>query len=396
MEKNKLKFNVIDKSIAQRAVIIGGLIFEGRIGIDFGDGSVGEDIKAAIGCIEDLRAGKRRLYAGNSATALRLIVGAAVGLGLEIEIEGDESLNNRCMRGLVKALGQMNARAFGVERDGKILPPIRVERSENLKSIHFDNKSLSAQIKSAVLLSSFFLKDKSTISERVMTRNHTEIMLEYLSRLDSADNAGDAVIKVPYDISSAAFLIALKLLKKGNIVLDGIGINPTRLGFIKMLKKSGFDIKIKQTDCYGLERVGRITAKGKDSQNDNITPIYTDRSNLAEVIDEIPILCITASFIKGESVFKDLGALRNKESDRVTELYDMLKSFGVRVELRGDELKIRGSVFDDIKTPVIVSKDHRIIMAASVMGELLNGVKILYPECVKVSYPNFFEDIKAL
>jgi len=392
MESNLKKFNVIDKSIAQRAAIIGGLFFGERVKIDFLDGSLGEDVLSAIRCAEELKTGKRKLYAGNSATALRLVAGAAVGLGLEIEIYGDESLNNRCMKKLVMLLRQMGARVFGIERGRKVLPPIRVEKSVGLRAISFDNKNLSAQIKSAVLLAGFNLDEKSAIKERIKTRDHTELMLEYLGGFG---NDEDVILKIPYDISSAAFLIALGLLKGNCIEFDGIGINPTRVGFVEILQKSGVDIRLEQTDFYGLERVGKIIVKHAASTM--LEPICVDKNNLVGVIDEIPILCVVASFINGESIFKDLGVLRNKESDRVAEIYKMLKSFGVRVELSGDELRIEGGEFNAmISKPVIISKDHRIIMAASVMAELLNGCEILHKECVKVSYPNFFKDIKYI
>jgi len=394
VERAGINFNVIDKSIAQRAVVIGGLFFARRLKIDFGDGVIGEDIKSAIRCIDDIKAGKKKLYAGNSATAMRLIVGAAVGLGLEIEIDGDKSLNNRCMAGLINALKSMNAKVFGREGgDGRILPPIRVQKSEGLKGIEFFNEGLSAQLKSAVMLAGFNLDKRIKVVERIKTRDHTELMLDYFKEFGEHDNIN---LKIPYDVSSAAFLIVLALLKKGRGVrLDNVGINPSRMGFIEVLKKAGFDILIKDSGLFGLERVGSIYAKY--SENTSLTPIIVEGDGAAAVIDEIVILCVAASFIEGESCFRGLGALRNKESDRVMGIYRMLKEFGVHVRMDGDDLKVVGSKFVKLKKkPVIQSKDHRIIMAAAVMGELLNGVDIVYPEYTKISYPNFFEDIKRI
>jgi len=399
MEIKKIKFRVIDKSIAQRAVIIRGLFFGERVKLDFGDGVIGDDVRAAIKCVKEIKEGKQKIYAGNSATVLRLIAGAAAGLGLELEIEGDESLNNRCMRELVSVLERMGARVFGEERNGKVLPPIKVNSGGELRAISFENKSLSAQVKSAVLLAGFNLSEKSIVNERIKTRNHTELMLEYLGGISKNKNI---ILKIPYDISAAAFLIALGLLKgEQHIEIDGIGINSTRLGFIEILQKAGFDIKVEETGFYGLEKVGKIIAKSficcSSKRGRQFRPIFIDKNNLVGVIDEIPILCAAASFIDGESVFKDLRALRNKESDRVQEIYEMLKNFGVMIEMKGDELRINGG-FARLKTnrPLIVSKDHRIIMAASVVGELMGGYEVLHPEYVGISYPNFFEDIRLL
>ncbi|MCL2555703.1 MAG: hypothetical protein FWE03_01615 [Firmicutes bacterium] len=395
MEKYSLaQFNVVDKSIAQRAIIISELFFDGRVKIDYLDGSLCEDILSAKKCVKMMKSSNEiiKLDAGNSATTLRLLVGAAVGLRREIEISGDESLNKRCMKGLINALKHMNASVFGIEKTDKILPPIRVKQSDNLKAIEFNNEKLSAQIKSAVLLAGFNLDKKTIVYERVHTRNHTELMLEYLN---SFCKNSEIDLKIPFDISAAAFIIALAILKQGAMLkISSLGINPTRTGYIEALKNAGFNINIIENGLYGLEKVGSIYVKY--DANISLSPFNLDGDDIARVIDEVPILCMVASFIKGESVFKNLGALKNKETNRINGIFYMLKSFGVDIKMIGDTLKINGGEFKETKKPVIKSKDHRIIMAAFIMGKLLKGCDIMYPECVSVSYPNFFEDVKYI
>ncbi|MCL2821772.1 MAG: hypothetical protein FWD86_01050 [Firmicutes bacterium] len=457
----KFKKNLLpppDKSILIRALITGG--FFGKylppLVLSFDKKALlplCEDVSSAILCLSQLNAelktkkgqisvlpitqfdfeAPKTLNAGNSATVLRLVLGAAAAHNIPIEISGDASLNARSHQSTIEALEHIGAN-FEKPKKKRInqainpnqnqIPIVLLKSETKISGKIFRPKSPSAQTKSAVLLASLTAKQKATIEEKIKTRDHTERLLSFLNLSNDLINNFDAnqknlppnqkppkpiILKIPPCISSSSFLIARALLTlNGRLKIKSVGLNETRAEFLNILKQSGFDISIKKTALFGHEQVGQIIAKGaKISKKEpkKYLPISINEQNIVSVIDEVPILAVMACFCEGKSVFSGLSALRNKESDRAEQIFNMLKSFGARVSLDGDTLEIvgnkaikglqKGAHFIASKDcPVVSSSDHRIVMAGAVFGSVVeNGCNILNPEAIKVSYPNFFKDM---
>jgi len=300
------------------------------------------------------------------------------------------------MKDTILALEEMGARI----ESKSYYPPLKVCKTEGLNGIDFKPVKPSAQVKSAVLLAGINAKGGTFVYEEVQTRNHTEKMLEYFG-IESALRDSSALpvgllrktIRVPGDISSAAYPVVRALLTDGGFAyIKNTGINSLRTGFIEVLKNAGASILVEKTAVYGLEDVGNITVRG----GAELKPVNIDGNKLPRLIDEIPILAVAACFCKGVSVFSGLAPLRNKESDRVKEVYLMLKAFGAAVFIKGDSLEIEGMSIGRAgkNLPVIESSDHRIVMSAAVLGKLTGGCIIKNPSAAAVSYPDFFEDME--
>lgn len=405
-----------DKSIMQRAIILGFLAG----GIKINNPSFCQDAISSLDCIKELGAdcymesgsliikgGKESkakiLNAGNSATALRLLLGLALGKGLEVTITGDKSLQNRSLKDTLEALQKMGARfeSNGCHAPIKVLPS-RISGS----TIYIDRPS--AQIKSALMIAGLFANQKSTIYEKVLTRDHTERMLytmganiefdQTCSSLNSNEEYKNKIeiypsflkeieVTIPGDISSAAYMIAMAaLVPNGYVAIKNCGLNKSRLGMVDVLKSAGLDITIINKGESGLEPYGDIIVK-----NSPFSGIKITAEMLPTLIDEVPILAVLACFASGESYFYGLNALKNKESDRLLATYKALKEYGADIKLCGDSLLIKGGVKP--KKIVIDSDDHRMIMALSVAAAVGAGGVVKNPDAVSISYPTFFQDL---
>ncbi len=342
---------------------------------------------------------EQRLYTGNSGTTTRLISGILAGQNFSCQLTGDESIEKRPMKRILTPLNLMGANIKSTNDNGcaplEILPG-------NLKGIDYHSPVASAQVKSAVLLAGLYAEGKTSVTEPALSRNHTELMLKnFGADIVSQDNTatllpgkelyGNEII-VPSDISSAAFFIAAGLLSKGSsLLIKNVGINPTRSGVLDVARAMGGKITVLNERISGGEPVADLLVEGSDLKATTV-----EGTIIPTLIDEIPILCILASFAEGTTIIKDAAELKVKESDRIKAMCDNLTALGVKATPTEDGMIIEGA--ERPMGGVIDSfKDHRIAMSFAIAGLFTqNGVEILQPECISISYPGFFTTLKEI
>ncbi|MGB9814210.1 MAG: 3-phosphoshikimate 1-carboxyvinyltransferase [Thermovenabulum sp.] len=336
------------------------------------------------------------LYAGNSGTTIRLLSGILAGQSFEATITGDESLLKRPMGRVVEPLSMMGAVIEGA--CGGKYAPLTI-RGGRLRGIRYELPVASAQVKSAILLAGLYAEGETTVIEKHKTRDHTEIMLAHFGsrisaadgevRLTPVDKLSAGRVTVPGDISSAAFfMVAAAINEDSELLIKDVGINPTRTGIIDVLRKMGCDIKIHDERIQNGEKVANLFIKGNGLCGTTI-----EGEIIPRLIDEIPVIAVAAAFAEGETVIRDAGELRVKESDRIKAIADNLRRFGADVTELEDGLIIRGG--RSLKPAEVESfGDHRIAMAMAVAALSIPGVsKIKNAECVKISFPDFFETL---
>jgi 3-phosphoshikimate 1-carboxyvinyltransferase len=350
---------------------------------------------------------KLNLDFGNSGTLARLLIGIlSTTPDIEIKIQGDHSLNKRSMKKLIELMSEFGAEFLPKNRFHFPLKLVSTEMPIGIKY----KAGVSAQLKSAVMLAGLNSFGTTEIIEDKKSRDHTENILiknsqaikikkgkkklieiygkKYLNRIN---------IHVPGDPSSAAFFVALTLLSKNSSLrIKNVGLNPTRIGFYELLQKYGANIKFSNRRRKNNEIIGDINIKSGMLKR----PIISSKNFYEKTTDEFPILFCIAALTKGTSVFKGLGDLANKESNRIKEMQKILKQIGVKSIFAKNEMKIygRGLVENKnkkIKVPNL--KDHRICMSSTVLS-LITGIKakINNFETVKTSSPNFLRIIKLL
>ena len=340
------------------------------------------------------------LYAGNSGTTARLLTGMIAGIGLEAEIVGDASISKRPMDRIKEPLEQMGAR-IALKNDK--YPPIEISKA-GLSPISYTMPVASAQVKSALLLAGLFVEGKSVITEPSPSRNHSELMLEEFGAdisvddqvitLDGGKELSPADVVVPGDISSAAFLLVLAILKPGSdITIENVSLNETRSGIIDVLEMMEADITVEPTSMTG-EPIGNIRA------------IYTPKLKGFEIsgaliprlIDEIPILTLLAAHSDGPCTVRDAVELRYKETDRIRAVIDELSKFGFEFTEYNDGFTVS---LEKIHLAEGVSMrgydDHRIIMMLIVLGIVMDQpLDIDDMTAIDISYPDFMADLEAL
>jgi len=405
-----------DKSISHRAVMLGALA-EGITAVtDFLEGA---DCLSTIDCfrklgicieksrgellihgrgLHGLKASDQVLNVGNSGTTTRLMSGILAGQPFVSKMDGDASLRSRPMKRIIDPLTQMGARIYGEAEENRL--PLVVEGG-NLKGINYDSPVASAQVKSCVLLAGLYADAPTSVSEPVLSRDHTERMLrnfgaEVISRDRTATvfpepSLRGIRIQVPGDISSAAYFLAAGLISQdAEILLKNVGINPTRDGMLRVLKKMGADITLQdmRTDgepCADL-LVKSSALKGTVIEGDIIPSL----------IDELPMIAVLAAFAEGTTIIKDAGELRVKESDRIETVTRGLQTMGADVQATGDGMIIHGGRplhGGSVRTEL----DHRIAMSFAVAGTVCEGTVTLEGgECVDISYPAFYRDLYSL
>jgi 3-phosphoshikimate 1-carboxyvinyltransferase len=343
---------------------------------------------------------------GNSGTLARLIIGIlSTTPGIEIKIRGDHSLNKRSMKKLIQLMSEFGA--FFLPKN-KFNFPLKLISTEMPIGINY-NAGVSAQLKSAVILAGLNSYGDTKIVEKQKSRDHTENMLINNKRTIKIKKGKKKVIQiqgkkylnpihinVPGDPSSAAFFTALTLLNyKSSIKIKDVGLNLTRTGFYRLLKKQGAKIKFNNFKRENNETRGDIIV-----ESCKLKPIKASKEYYVNSTDEYPILFIIAALIKGTSVFKGIGDLANKESDRVKEMQKVLKQIGVKSIASKNELKIFGKGMVDAKNKkIIVSNlgDHRICMSSFVLAILTGAkTKINNFETVFTSAPSFLKIMKIL
>lgn len=351
------------------------------------------------GCRGEFQKPEKPIDCGNSGTTMRLLSGILAGQPFESTLTGDESLSKRPMNRVAIPLERMGARIKG--KGERVMPPLVITGRGRLTPIHYDSPVASAQIKSAIMLAALKAEGKTTITEPHPSRDHTERMLNYL--LVKNIREGDTVsiwggqipesrdIVVPGDISSAAFWIVAAAARKGaRLLIDNVGLNPTRIGVLSVMIRMGAKI-IERIDESGCEPMGSIEVVG-----DGLKGTEIGGSEIPTLIDEIPILAVAAALAEGKTVIKDAKELRVKESDRISAVAESLRRMGVPVDEFADGMEITGG--QKLKGAEINSLgDHRIAMAFAIAGLFAEGETVIKGvECIETSYPGFIRELKQL
>ncbi len=346
---------------------------------------------------ENLSEPPNALDFGNSGTAVRLMAGLLSGIpGFRI-LTGDDSLRKRPMKRIAEPLSRMGAKIDG--RDGGSRLPLSI-RGGRLSPILYENVHRSAQVKSAILLAGLSASSPSTVIEDVPTRDHTERLLPaFGGRVLRQERRvtvwpgtlSGSEVSVPGDISSAAFFLALALLTPGSsVILKNVGLNPTRIAILEILRLMGARIDVdKNPEEEGREPVGTLRPSFS-----TLSGIEVPLSLIPGAIDEIPILSVLAAFAKGRTEIRGAAELRVKESDRIAGMVAALRSVGVTVEEFPDGLAIEGEGADrPLKGATVDSlHDHRIAMSMAVLATRLprgEFLEIAGTDFVETSFPGF-------
>jgi 3-phosphoshikimate 1-carboxyvinyltransferase len=337
------------------------------------------------------------LDCGNAGTLMRLLLGILAGQeGLFAVLTGDASLRRRPMARVAEPLRAMGARIDGREGGGKA--PLAV-RGGPLRGIRYTLPVPSAQVKSALLLAGLFAEGETEVEEPTPTRDHTERLFRHFglplwvagNRVRTAKTGPFPAkdLTVPGDFSSAAFFLVAALISPGSeVVVEGVGLNPTRTGLLQVLKAMGADLEWRVLEGEAGEPVGYVRAR-----HSPLKGVAVDEGLIPLMVDEVPILAAAAAWAEGETFIPGLSELRVKESDRVAAIAQNLRALGVEVEEGPDWLRIRGGGVR--RGEVEPFHDHRIAMAFAVAG-LPVGVRVWEPEWAEISYPGFFRDLLGL
>jgi 3-phosphoshikimate 1-carboxyvinyltransferase len=345
------------------------------------------------------RAPDRTLDCGNSGTTTRLLLGLLAGHRFRATLTGDASLRRRPMRRVTVPLTEMGARFE--ERGGDGLP--LTVRGGKLRPIRYAMPVSSAQVKSSLMLAGMVGQVPVDLLEpNGRSRDHTERMLRALGfAVGERDGwiefrPGGRVepfdIQVPGDPSSAAFLVGASVLAEGGeLRIAGVGVNPTRTGFLRVLQRMGAQVALETSDTSFGEPVADLVARPAALRRTEVTA-----GEIPGLIDEIPLLAVLASRAAGETVFRDVGELRVKESDRLGLIAGNIRAVGGKAEVRGDDLHVEG-VESPPRGRVRTAADHRIAMAFAVLGTL-PGARIAIDDmaCAAVSFPRFPETLRRI
>ena len=338
------------------------------------------------------------LDCGNSGTTVRLISGILSGQAFPVTLTGDASIQKRPMKRIMTPLSQMGADIASIKNNDCV--PLRITGTR-LNGIHYNSPVASAQVKSAILLAGLYAEGETRVTEPALSRNHTELMLKGFGA-DVQSTGTTALIRpckelygqditVPGDISSAAFFLAAGLLIPGSqILIRNVGINPTRDGILKVCRDMGGDVSLLNLQTQGEPTADLLV------RHSSLHGTVISGNIIPTLIDELPIIAAMACFAEGETVIKDAGELKVKESNRIEAMVKSLTAMGADVEETEDGMIIRGG--RPLHGAVIDSRmDHRIAMTFAVAGSLAEGeTQILGAECVNISYPEFYQDFARL
>ena len=343
---------------------------------------------------------------GNSGTLARLIIGIlATTPDINLKVKGDSSLNRRSMKNLIEIMSQFGA-SFSPSKRFRF--PLQITSSEFPVGINY-KAGLSAQLKSATILAALNSYGNTLIYEKEKSRDHTENILSKNTDSIKIKNGKEKIIKVvgkkylkplnisvPGDPSSAAFFTALTLINKNSTLkIKDVGLNKTRIGFYELLKKHGAQIKLSNQRKNNNEIIGDIFVKSTP-----LKPIKASKNYYVNSTDEYPILFVIAALTNGISVFKGIGDLANKESNRIIEMQKILKQIGIKSKATKDQIKIFGNKNINISKKIIIVPslgDHRICMSSFILA-ILTGVKIKINNfnTVFTSSPSFLTIMKSM
>ncbi|MCK5106880.1 MAG: 3-phosphoshikimate 1-carboxyvinyltransferase [Elusimicrobiales bacterium] len=415
MIKNSIYMPPADKSITHRALILAA-ISKGKTKIS--NFSACQDTLATAYCLiklgvkikleknsatvygkglYGLKKSRTSLTADNCAATMRLLSGLLAGQNFNSVINGKKILSRRPMKRIEEPLTLMGAKIQLSQ--GK--PPIKISGAP-LKAIKYKLPIASAQVKSAVLLAGLYANGKTLIKEIYPSRNHTENMLRLFKvKINIGNNKiilnprepKAANLKIPGDISSAApFILSACLIKGKSIVVRNCLLNPTRMGFIKILKKMGADISFKNKNSADKIKTGHEPYGDIKVKYGKLKPVIIRKSAIPSMIDEIPLIILAATQSKGTTKIYGADELKYKESDRIKSIIALIHGAGGKIKYENKTFTIQGP--QKLKGGVSINtSDHRIAMIAAVANLLSEKpIKIINKNCVKKSYPGFFSD----
>lgn len=406
-----------DKSISHRGVMFGA-ISEGITELTgFLDGA---DCRSTISCframgidisqdkdhvvihgkgLHGLTAPSNMLDVGNSGTTTRLISGILAGQPFISSLNGDESIQKRPMGRIITPLTQMGANIKSIKDNG--CAPLEIG-GKQLHSIHYDSPVASAQVKSCVLLAGLYADGITSVTEPVVSRNHTELMLSGFGADIKSEGLTASIvgnpkllgqkIAVPGDISSAAYFIAAGLIcENSDLLIKNVNTNPTRAGIIKVALDMGGKLELLNERIVSGEPVADIHVSTSSLHGCEISGDI-----IPTLIDELPVIAVMAAAATGTTIIKDAAELKVKESDRIATVSENLKGMGADVTATDDGMIIVGG--KELQgTTIKTYKDHRIAMAFAVAGLIADGKTDFDDEkCPVISYPNFFETLNRL
>ncbi len=406
-----------DKSISHRAVMFGSLARGTTRVTHFLQGA---DCLSTISCfrklgieientpeeilihgkgLHGLSAPTEILDVGNSGTTTRLISGILAAQNFPATLTGDASICKRPMKRIITPLSMMGAKI--TSKNGNDCAPLLIEGTK-LTGIHYNSPVASAQVKSSILLAGLYADGPTSVTEPFLSRNHTELMLrafgaDVKSQGNTAyicpDPSLEALeINVPGDISSAAYFIAAGLLvPNSELLIKNVGINPTRDGIIKVALEMGGNITILNERTDGGELTADLLVKSS-----SLHGITIEGEIIPTLIDEIPVIAVMAAAAEGKTMIKDAAELKVKESDRITIVTENLLHMGCDITPTDDGMIILGG--KPLHGGELNSYlDHRIAMSFAVAALIAEGeTHMKDAECVNISYPTFYEDLRNL
>lgn len=400
-----------DKSISHRSIMLGSLaegttqisgFLQGEdclctlqafrsMGVNIeGPSADGKVTIQGVG-LHGLKAPKTDLDMGNSGTSMRLMSGLMSGQAFDVRMTGDSSLSKRPMKRVTVPLAQMGARIDATEQG---TPPLLVHGGSQLKGIHYEMPMASAQVKSALLLAGLYAEGETSVIEPAPTRDHTERMLRGFGytvktagnqiSLQGGGKLTATAIDVPSDISSAAFfMVGASIAEGSDLIIEHVGMNPTRTGVIDILRLMGANLELLNPREVGGEPVADIRVRSA-----KLKGIRIPEELVPLAIDEFPVLFVAASCAEGETILTGAEELRVKESDRIQVMADGLIACGIKAQPTPDGIIIQGG---QLSGGTITShNDHRIAMAFSIAG-LRATSPMLINDCatVNTSFPGF-------
>lgn len=344
------------------------------------------------------------LDCGNSGTTMRLISGVLSAQDFSSRLTGDASLSKRPMSRVIEPLSKMGARIRA--REGKYAP-LEIDGNPELEGIEYRTPMASAQVKSAVLLAGLFAKGRTTVEEPTRSRDHSERMLKGLGAhiqfdltrpadqphrvsIEGGAELSGLDLIVPGDFSSAAFFIAAALIVPGSdLLIRDVNLNPTRTGFLKVVKRMGGEVKVVRSEERCGEPIGDLQVVFSSLKGTSLSP-----QEIPLLVDEVPVLAVLATQAEGETVIRGAQELRVKETDRLAAVASELRKMGASVEERQDGLVVRGRT--KLQGAAVKSyDDHRMAMSLSVAALVAQGdTRIEAFNCIRISYPGFREDLE--
>jgi 3-phosphoshikimate 1-carboxyvinyltransferase len=405
-----------DKSVSHRALMLGA-VAEAPVTVSgFLEGEdciatrraleqMGAQIETLdAGCLivhgrgpESLRSPGRPLDLGNSGTGIRLMTGLLAGLSLDATLTGDASLRSRPMERIARPLRLMGAEVS--THDG--CPPLLVKGGPRLRAIDYEMPVVSAQVKSSILLAALSAQGETVIRQPGVSRDHTERMMaalgatisfdETIVRLRGPCRLRGGEIAVPGDFSSAAFFMVAGLLAAPRgLVIEGVGVNPTRVGLLRMLEAMGGDIELINLRHLSGEPVADIRVRQSRLRAIDVEPQWVPLA-----IDEFPVFFVAAAVADGVTRVSGAEELRHKESDRIEAMAQALRGIGAEIETRPDGMLVRGGVLEGGR--VDSRGDHRVAMAMAVAGmRSRQAVVVENTDNVATSFPGFVESARSV